>query len=233
MENIPAYVSIVFILTTFATVAILLQAAKAADLQTTAGRILLFTLPLWIVLQSILGVGGFYQWTDSFPPRIFIFGVLPPVILSLAYLVFFRSSFVDRLPLRYLTLIHAVRIPVELVLYWLATAGAVPQIMTFAGWNFDILSGFLGLALFFFGFRAEKAIRPLLIAFNLLGLVLLLTIVTIAVLSLPTPVQQLAFDQPNRAVLVFPYNFLPTIVVPIVLFAHLAGLYKTLRGRDL
>lgn len=230
MENVPAYVSAVFILTTFAALAILLQAAKAADLQTRAGRLLIFVLPLWIALQTVLGVGGFYQRTDSFPPRIFLYGVLPPVILSLVYLVFFRPSFIDRLPLRLLTLVHVVRIPVEIVLYWLAAAGAVPTIMTFAGWNFDIASGILAAVVFVVAFRKGSADKRLLIAFNVIGLLLLINIVTIAVLSLPTPVQQLAFDQPNRAVLAFPYNFLPSIVVPIVLFAHLAALYKSLRA---
>jgi hypothetical protein len=40
------------------------------------------------------------------------------------------------------------------------------------------------------------------------------------------PAQQLNFDQPNRAVLYFPYVWLPAIVVPIVLFSHLAALWQ-------
>jgi hypothetical protein len=43
--------------------------------------------------------------------------------------------------------------------------------------------------------------------------------------------QQMSFDQPNRAVLFFPYVFLPTIIVPIVLASHLFALYKSLRGK--
>jgi hypothetical protein len=69
-----------------------------------------------------------------------------------------------------------------------------------------------------------------LFVFNLIGLGLLINIVTIAVLSLPTPMQRFGFDRPNIAVLYFPYVLLPTVIVPIVLFAHLAALYKSLRG---
>jgi len=36
----------------------------------------------------------------------------------------------------------------------------------------------------------------------------------------------LAFDQPNIAVLYFPFSWLPTYVVPVVLFCHLAALRK-------
>ena len=43
----------------------------------------------------------------------------------------------------------------------------------------------------------------------------------------------MAFEQPNRAVLFFPYIRLPTIIVPVVLFSHLAALWKLLYARDL
>jgi hypothetical protein len=230
MENVPAYVSIIFIVTTFATIAILLQAIKSIGLDKLPSKILLFVLPLWIVFQTILSIGGFYQETSSTPPRIVLFGVLPAVLLIIAYLAFFRE-FVDRLPLKLLTAIHIVRIPVELTLFWLFGAGMVPQIMTFEGANFDIASGILAIIVLFIAFRGEKVSRPVIIAFNIIGLILLSVIVTVAALSVQSPMQQMSFDQPNRAVLFFPYVFLPTIIVPIVLASHLFALYKSLRGK--
>ncbi len=230
MENIPAYVSLVFILTTFATVAILLQAIKAVGLDDIPSKLLVFALPLWIVFQTVLAIGGFYQQTDSTPPRIVFFGVLPPVLLIALYFIFFRASFIEKLPLRLLTAIHLVRIPVELTLYWLFGAGQIPRIMTFEGANFDVVSGILALIIMFVAFRGGKTNRPLIIGFNLVGLVLLAIIVTIAALSVESPMQQLSFDQPNRAVSFFPYIFLPTIIVPIVFASHLFALYKSLRG---
>ena len=231
MNEMPGYVSIVFILTTFTAVAFLLQAVKAAGLQTVPAKLLLFLMPLWIIFQSILAVGGFYQRTEALPPRMMVFGVLPAIVLIAAYFLFFRANFIDRLPLRLLTLVHVVRIPVEIVLYWLFIGKLVPQIMTFAGWNYDILSGIFAVIVYLIAFRAGAINKPLIIAFNLVGIGLLFNIVSIAVLSIPSPMQQLAFDQPNQAVLLFPYVFLPTLVVPIVLFSHLAALYKTLRGK--
>jgi hypothetical protein len=232
METLPGYVSIVFILTTFASVAFLLQAAKRIGLQTLPSRLLLFLLPLWIFFQVMLGVGGFYQVTDVLPPRIAVFGVLPAVLLIVVFFVFFRTSFIEKLPLKHLTLVHTIRIPVEIVLYWLFLGGAVPQLMTFEGRNFDIASGVLALITYVIAFRGGIVNRRLLIAFNLIGLILLANIVSIAILSLPTPLQQLAFAQPNRAVLYFPFNWLPTIVVPIVLFSHLASLWQLSSRKD-
>ena len=231
MESLPGYVAIVFILTTFVAVAFLLQSVKAAGLQTVPAKLLVFLLPLWILFQAMIGVGGFYQHTDALPPPMLVFGILPPIVVIVVYFIFFSANLIERLPLKLLTLIHIVRIPVELVLYWLFIGKLVPQVMTFAGWNFDILSGVLAIFIYIAAFRGASANRGLLIGFNLIGLGLLANIVTIAVLSIPSPMQKLAFDQPNQAVLLFPYMFLPTVVVPIVLFSHLAALYKTLRGK--
>ncbi|MGE3468462.1 MAG: hypothetical protein AB7J13_16190 [Pyrinomonadaceae bacterium] len=228
MESIPGYVSIVFILTTFATVGFSLQAAKAAGLQSAPSRLLLFILPLWIFFQAMLGLGGFYQLTQAMPPRLLIFGALPAFSLIAVYFIFFRRNFIERLPLGHLTLLHTVRIPVEMVLYWLFLGGVVPEVMTFAGRNFDILTGILAAPVYLIAFKGPVPKKWLLVAYNLLGSALLINIVSIAIASLPTPMQAMSFDQPNRAVLYFPYVWLPAIVVPIVLFSHLAALWQLL-----
>ncbi len=232
MDNVPGYVSIVFILTTFASVAFLLQAAKYVGVQTLPARILLFSLPLWIIFQTILGVGGFYQKTDVLPPRLVLFGVLPTILLMAAYFIFFRKSFIEKLPLKMMTMLHIVRIPVELVLYWLFVAAAVPQVMTFEGRNLDILSGILAPIVSLLAFRGGRINKWLLAGYNLLGLALLINIVTIAILAIPSPIQSMSFDQPNRAVFFFPYIWLPFIVVPIVFFSHLAVLWNLLATKS-
>ena len=230
-EQLPPYVSIVFILTTFLTIGFLLTSVKAVSLEVFPSRLLVFILPFWIILTGSLAVSGFYDRADIFPPRLAVFGVLPAVLFALLNLTFFRPSLINRLPLRLLTLLHIVRIPVEIVLYWLFLGGLVPQAMTFAGRNFDILSGILAEAMYFLAFTAGRANKWLLITFNIIGLGLLANIVIVAILSLEGPIQRFGLDQPNRAVLYFPYIWLPTIVVPIVLFSHLASLYKLATNR--
>ena len=231
MESVPSYVSAVFILTTFAAIAFLLRAMRRAGLGGFPSGLLLFLLPLWIFLQATLALGGVYANFASFPPRIVLFGVLPAILLIGSYFLFFRTSFVERLPLQTLTLLHMVRVPVEIVLLWLFLAGQVPQMMTFEGRNFDIISGLLSPVVYWLVFRRDHIRRGLLAAYNILGLILLANVVLIAALSVPSPLQQLNIDQPNRAVLYFPYVWLPTIVVPIVLFSHLASLWKLFRER--
>ena len=59
---------------------------------------------------------------------------------------------------------------------------------------------------------------------NFICLVLLLNIVINALFSAPSPLQKFAFDQPNIAILNFPFSWLPTFIVPIVLFGHLTSI---------
>ena len=109
-------------------------------------------------------------------------GVLPALSLIAIIFAFFRRQLVERLPLRTLTLIHLVRIPVELVLWQLSITGDVPQIMTFEGWNYDILSGMLAPFVYLIALRGDRVRSGILLAYNLLGLLLLANIVLIAIL---------------------------------------------------
>ena len=226
MESVPGYVSIVFILTTFATIAFLIQAIKSVGVRTRPSQILIFLLPLWLIFQGILAIGGFYQNVEAVPPRLVLFGVLPAILTIALFFLFFRKEFIEKIPFSLLTLVHTVRIPVELVLLWLFFAGQVPQAMTFEGRNFDIVSGIFAPIVFYVAVRGGRFNKPILVGYNILGIILLCNVVIIALLSVPSPIQQIAIDQPNRAVLFFPYIWLPSIIVPIVLVSHLASLWK-------
>jgi hypothetical protein len=226
IESVPAYVSIVFILTTFVTAGFLVYSIKRTDTEASSSRILLFTLPFWMIFSAVLALGGFYQTIGTFPPRVFAFAVFPALAFIILYFIFFRSTFIERLNLKALTLLHLVRVPVELVLLSLFYAGAVPKLMTFEGSNFDILSGLTAPIVYVLAFRSGRTNRTLLIVWNLLALGLLFNIVIIAALAIPSPFQRLGLEQPNVGVMYFPYIWLPAVVVPIVLFSHLAALWN-------
>jgi hypothetical protein len=233
IENLPAYVSVTFILTTFLTVGIFLYAIKRGAFTSTATKFLSFLLPFWLIFQATLGIGGFFLNTEAVPPRLFLFAFLPSLAAIILLFIFARKNFIEQLPLRALTYLHVIRIPVEMVLLWLYQGGQVPQLMTFEGRNFDILAGITAPIMAWLAFRGGKTNRPLLIIWNLFALGLLTNIVINAVLSFPFPLQQFAFDQPNRGLLYFPFIWLPSTVVPIVFFCHLASLWQLARNNRL
>ena len=228
IEGVPGYVSSVFILTTFLTIGFLFYAIKQRTLDTFPAKVVIAAIAFWLVFTGVLAVSGFYLETSGIPPR-FAFIPLPTLLFIGILFAFYREGFIDKLPLRILTLLHIVRIPVEIVLWWLFKSGQIPEIMTFEGSNFDILAGITAPLIAILAFRGRPN-RTVLIVWNLVCLALVTTIVTIAVFSLPTSFQQFGLDQPNRAVLQFPYVWLPAIVVPIVLFAHFVSLFQLFRS---
>jgi hypothetical protein len=224
METLPVYISIFFIVTTFVTIYFFW---KASGLKTAV-----FIISGWLLLQTIISLTGFYKITDTVPPR-FTLVILPPVIFILILFITKKGRiFIDQLDLKWLTILHIVRIPVELTLFALFIYKLVPGIMTFEGRNLDILSGITSAFVYYFGFVQRKMSNTFLIAWNIICLALLINIVVIAIFSAPFPFQRFGFDQPNVAILSFPFVWLPGCIVPLVLFSHLVSLRQLLRKQD-
>ncbi|MBP7808449.1 MAG: hypothetical protein KA163_04095 [Bacteroidia bacterium] len=228
IENLPTYISITFGLTTFATLFLFYWSVKnsaATAIKSLGTKILLGGI-IWLAIQALLAFNSVYNSnTDSLPPKIVVFGLFPIILLIvLLFITKKGKQFIDSLPLVNTTYIHIVRIPVEIVLFWLFVNEKVPEIMTFEGRNFDILSGISAPLIAYFGFTKGKLKKKLILIWNLICLGLLFNIVIHAVLAAPFPFQQIAFDQPNVAVLNFPFVWLPTFIVPVVLFAHLVSI---------
>jgi len=229
IDALPFYVTVVFALTTLLTLGFFLRSFSSIRPPGVPSQLLTFAIPFWMLLTGVLALGGFYQRYQFVPPRVFGFAILPALLLITLYFFLFRQVFIDRLSLRLLTLLHVVRIPVELVLLWLMQAGLIPRIMTFEGLNFDILSGLSAPIIYWLAFRGQVQTK-LLIVWNMVALALLVNIVVIAVLSFPSPMQKLGLEQPNVGITYFPFIWLASIIVPVVLFAHLASLWKLNRG---
>jgi len=224
LPNLPLYISIVFALTTFLSVFLFYKATN--DSNKTLGIIIAY-----MILQAIFAFSGFYQVTDVLPPRILVLGVLPTILtMFILFLTSKGRAFIDSLNPKILTILHTIRIPVEFVLLWLFLSGAIPQIMTFEGQNFDIIAGLTAPFIYYFGFVKQRLGKTTLLIWNFLMLALLLNIVITATLCAPLPFQQFALNQPNIAIFYFPFVWLPTIVVPIVMFSHFATIRQLIRS---
>lgn len=191
-----------------------------------SGNLALFLIVplLWMAALAVLSYQDFFKNTDAIPPKI----MLAPGFSLLLILVLFISKsgqkILNKMDLKTLTWLHVIRVPVELILYLLFLQKLVPQNMTFEGSNLDILSGISAPVAAIMLFKNGRIKRIGLLIWNMLCLLLLVNIVATAILSMPTNFQQFAFDQPNTAILQFPYVWLPGVVVPIVFLAHLAAI---------
>ena len=222
MNHLPIYIPIVFILTALLTLFIFFKATRKS-----AATINLIIV--WLAIQAAIAYTGYYTQTQTLPPR-FLFLVLPPLLLIILLFMTWRGRrFIDGLDMRMLVLIHIVRIPIEFVLYWLSKENVVPTIMTFEGRNFDIFAGVTAPIVYYLRFIRPVIGKYALLTWNFICIALLLNVVVHGILSVATPFQQFAFDQPNVAVLYFPYVWLPCLIVPVVLFCHLAAIRQTLK----
>lgn len=179
----------------------------------------------WAIVVSALSIQDLFLDTNQFPPKI-VFAILPSIAFSIFLCFKLKNYFIQE---KWLLAIHILRIPVEIGLLGLYTNKLIPQIMTFEGLNFDILSGIIAAILFVILYFLRRPInKKILLIWNLFGLTLLVIIVTLAFLSAPSPIQKLGFEQPNIAVLQFPFVLLPTVIVPIVFTSHMLSIKKLL-----
>ncbi|MBP7515574.1 MAG: hypothetical protein KA791_13555 [Flavobacteriales bacterium] len=224
LPEMPAALGTGFVLVTLLSALMFLKAVRW-DRKAAAA------LAAWAIVLAVLGLGGFYLRTQGLPPRFAMVLGLPLLAIIAVFSTASGRRWIDRADPGSLTLLHVVRVPVELGLYGLFLYGAIPGLMTFEGRNLDVLSGITAPLVYWFGYRRASMRPPVLIVWNLVCLGLLANIVVNAILSAPFDLQTQAFDQPNVAILYFPYVWLAGIIVPLVLLSHLACLRCLARGK--
>lgn len=214
-------IEVIFLLATIATLIFFYYSNNRPKVITTI-------ISLWAVLHCILAYNGFYNNSTAIPPR-FVF-LLGPVILIMSYVLLSKhlSKIIDKRNIKVSTFLHTVRIPVEITLYYLFLAEMVPELMTFEGRNFDILAGITAPIIGFL-YLKNKISNKILLVWNWICLLLVLFILVNGLLSAELPIQQFAFDQPNKALEYFPFILLPGVVVPIVVYTHITDIIKLRR----
>ncbi|MBE2288028.1 MAG: hypothetical protein IAE95_00640 [Chitinophagaceae bacterium] len=225
MVSLPFYVYGVFTAAVMFTAFMLLYSVRF-------DRRWVLAIAGWIMLQTGLGLSGFYTDFSSVPPR-FLLMVAPPVILiAVGTLTAKGRKALDAMNERSLLMLHTVRVPVEFCLLWLWQTGMVPQVMTFEGRNFDIICGLTAPVVFYLVYVRKVAGAKTMLLWNAGCLLLLANIVIHAVLAAPTPFQRIAFDMPNVAIGYFPFNLLPAFLVPAVLLSHVVSLRSIMKARS-
>ena len=178
---------------------------------------------VWAIFQSILAFIGFYRVMDTFPPRFSL--LLPPIVITLTYLLTGKRKelMVLNRNLKLSTFIHTVRIPVEIILLYLFAHKMVPQLMTYEGRNFDILAGITAPIIGWLYYKDRISDKALFL-WNITCLALVCFIAINAILSAELPFQQFGFEQPNKALIYFPFILLPAVVVPLVIYQHIGDI---------
>ncbi len=184
----------------------------------------------WLAASAALGWLGFFADFESRPPHVLLL-MIPT--LGLPFLLGFSrvgSALSQATPLALLIGFQAFRLPLELVMHQAALEGTMPMQMTYTGSNFDIVTGVSALVVGLLAARG-RAPRWLLFGWNLLGSALLVTILVVAVLSLPTfQAFGSAPERVNTWVAFFPFVWLPAGLVSAAVLGHLLLWRRLLSG---
>jgi hypothetical protein len=108
-------------------------------------------------------------------------------LLTLLALTFSRrvAPLLAAVPPAWLVAAQTFRIPVEIVLWQLAVAGAIPELLSFHGRNVDILVGFTAPVVAYACFVRRAWPARVAVWWNWVGIVILLNVVVHARLSAP------------------------------------------------
>lgn len=226
MDDLPIHISLIFIACVIATFGFLYYAVRLTSKKSNLSTIMLMLMAVWLFIISILTFNDAFADFKAVPPRIFIAVAITNLIIIILFIIKRSRDFIGRMPITTLTHIHIIRVPVEIVLWWLFLKQLVPEEITFQGMNHDIISGITApfAAIFLVGLRGQS--RFAAIIWNIAALALLFNVVIRAVLSTPIFYDPSSIENPNIAIFYFPFILLPLFVVPAVFFSHLASLYQ-------
>jgi hypothetical protein len=191
----------------------------ADDKKKIINRIVIF-LSIWILFVSLWSGSGIMGNFTIFP-----FNFLPilaiPLIATVALLFSGKITIIlQHISQASLVKLQSFRFFVEILLWILFLAGNVPVQMTFEGRNFDIVAGITAPLVAWLMVRG-KISKPVLVIWNIACLALLINIVTIAILSTPSPWRVFMNEPANTIVGRFPVSWLPGMLVPLAYALHL------------
>ncbi len=164
----------------------------------------------WMALLGAAASSGVLARFDLRPPPM-AGAFLGTVAVSLALaLSRFGKRLALGLPLGALVGFQAFRLPLELVMHQAQNDGLMPSVMSFNGYNFDILTG-ITATLVGVWFLVGRPPRGVLVLFNVLGSTLLLVVSVVAVAALPL-FAAFGPEQLNVWVTRFPYIWMAVMV---------------------
>lgn len=173
----------------------------------------------WLVVTLLAASSGLLRRFDAVPPP-FAGLVLAVIAVGIAVPCSPLGTRLSRgLPLWALVGFQVFRFPLELLMHRAYVEGLMPVQMSYSGRNYDIVTG-ISAGLLACWLAWGRVPRWVVAAWNALGFVLLVNIVTIALVSTPR-LRWFGDDRVNTFVAYPPFVWLPAVLVTAALVAHI------------
>ena len=173
----------------------------------------------WMAITWTAARSGFLREWDRRPPP---FALLVLGIVGLSALIAFSGvgrRLARFVPLWALLAVQGFRLPLELAMHAMAERGIMPEVMSYSGRNFDIVTGASAIVVALLT-ASGLAGRKLVMVWNVLGLLLLTNVVIVAILATPA-IRYFGDQQLNVWVTYPPFVWLPAVLVLAALAGHL------------
>lgn len=224
IKEIPYYVDGVFVSIVVAVLFFIVYCIQHAIPKSKKSALFVFgILILWIAILSILALTDYFL-DFSLPPKMLLFVAFAFVVIFILLGFTTWREVLNNIPITTLHYIHIVRVPIEMVLWWMAIGKSIPMDFTFEGTNFDIVSGISAPFAAVFLVDGKKRRRLWAIIWNVSALGLLACITLKSATRLPYFTAVLEGPDSFAGLFQFPYILLPTFVLPTIAFAHLVSL---------
>jgi len=213
------FVALAIALGTLFVVAVFVSARRTGVDSASATRQALVAAALtaaWLAVTAIAASRGVLRWS---PPTIGAVLVATFAIAIGVGLSPLGRRIATGIPIAALVGFQSFRILVELLLHRAYVEGLMPVQMSYAGRNFDIVSGITALLLGAW-LTSGRASRTVVALWNVLGVALLVNILAIAVLSAPTPIRVFMNEPANVWITRAPWVWLPAAMVLAAVMGH-------------
>jgi hypothetical protein len=182
----------------------------------------------WMWATFVAAASGRLSFTTVPPTMAVVIAVSLVLALGIA-LSGTGARLAAGVPLAVLVGVQGFRLPLELLMHRAYGEGLMPVQMSYSGRNFDIVTGSTAIVLAAALWLAPQRVSPkLVMAWNVLGFALLLNVLTIAILSAPTPLRTFMNEPANVWITQAPFVWLPAVFVLAALAGHVV-VFRRLR----
>jgi hypothetical protein len=224
MPEVPAHLTQMFLALVAALAALFVSAQSRLAGSTNAERLRgtlagALVVVVWLALPGVLAARGVLgDFSRMPPPFLLMMLALFAGTVGLAFSPL-GTRLVEHAPVHTLIGYQVFRVPLEFWLHAMHGQGALPEQLTWSGFNFDVIAGLTALVVASMAWRGEAS-RRLIAAWNWLGFALLLNVGWIAATSLPTPLRVFTSEPALTLPATFPWVWLPAFLVQSALLGH-------------
>lgn len=206
------------------------RSGKAAKYAATISRRTIAFFIAWTIYLFIAVEAGAFKELKS-PPSIVLFAILPAFAVIVIVNIARDTRFLfHHTPVVWILYLQGFRVLVELLIHGVYRKGLGPVEATFEGYNFDIVAGATAV-LMAWAYARKKVSNKMVIAWNILGLLLLVNIVTIFNTMILKP-QLWGYAEtpihPDFATM--PYLLIAGVFMPIAVFLHVLCIRRCVRS---